>query len=198
MRLSEVDMSQNRSLTLVVIQWRGGPCGLVRRLVVSHTFQGFLQEKFFPEIGENRTKWGTNIVPKSRWRICLEARAKAITTIDSRSEAFAAANIAETKKGVGTLVLDVRQVTLLADYFVIVGGESVAQVKAIVDAIDDGLSELGHPPRSVEGKKDGRWVLLDFGDVIVHVLHIRERNYYKLEQFWNQALIVDREEWLEV
>ena len=127
----------------------------------------------------------------------MEARAKANTTIDSRNAAFIAANIAETKKGAGTLVLDVRQVTLLADYFVIVGGESAAQIKAIVESIDEGLCELGYPSKSVEGKKDGRWVLIDFGDVIVHVLQERERNYYRLEQFWNHALILDRKEWLK-
>lgn len=126
----------------------------------------------------------------------MEARAKAITDIDSRNAAFKAANIAETKKGVGTLVLDVRQVTLLADYFVIVGGDSAAQIKAIVEAIDEGLSEFGWQAKSIEGKTDGRWVLIDFGDVIVHVLQDRERNYYRLEQFWNHALIVDRKEWL--
>jgi len=127
----------------------------------------------------------------------LEARAKAVTNFDSRNAAFTAANIAETKKGIGTLVLDVQKVTLLADYFVIVGGESAAQIKAIVEAMDEELSKLGYPPRSVEGKKEGRWVLVDFGDVIVHVLHDRERNYYRLEQFWNHALIVDRKEWLK-
>jgi len=127
----------------------------------------------------------------------LAARARAITTIDSRTAAFTAANLGEAKKGHGTVVLDVRQVTLLADYFVIVGADSAAQVKAIVDAVDEGLSELGHRPMSIEGKKDGRWVLIDFGDVIVHVLQEKERSYYKLEQFWNQALIVDRKEWLE-
>lgn len=127
----------------------------------------------------------------------MEARAKAVTTIDSRSAAFIAANIAETKKGIGTLVLDVRKVTLLADYFVIVGGDSTTQIRAVVDAVDEGLSELGYPPNSVEGKKDGRWVLLDFGDVIVHVLQDKERNYYRLEQFWNHALIVNRKEWVK-
>ncbi len=127
----------------------------------------------------------------------MEARAKAITSIDSRNAAFTAANLAETKKGIGTLVLDVRQVTLLADYFVIVGGDSTAQVRAIVDAIDEGLTRAGYPPRSVEGKSEGRWVLVDFGDVIVHVLQDRERNFYKLEQFWNHALIVDRKEWFK-
>jgi len=122
---------------------------------------------------------------------------KASFTIDSRKAAFTAANVAEEKKGHGGLVLDVRQVTLLADYFVIVGGETATQVKAIVEAIDERLTKLGYEPRGIEGKQEGRWVLLDYGDLIVHVLQERERNFYKLEQFWNQALIVDRKLWAE-
>ena len=127
----------------------------------------------------------------------MERRAKAATTIDSRKAAFIAANAAEDKKGHGTLVLDVREVTILADYFVIVGGETAAQVKAIVEAIDERLSKVGFAPRAIEGKKEGRWVLVDCGDVIVHVLQERERNYYKLEQFWNRALMVNRQEWVQ-
>ncbi|MBI4534343.1 MAG: ribosome silencing factor [Candidatus Melainabacteria bacterium] len=117
--------------------------------------------------------------------------------MDSRSAAFLAANIAETKKAHGTVVLDVRDVTLLADFFVIAGGETSTQVKAIVDAIDEGLSTLGYKSHGYEGKKEGRWVLLDYGDVIVHVLQDKERTFYKLEQFWNQALVVDCKEWLQ-
>jgi ribosome-associated protein len=50
-------------------------------------------------------------------------------------------------------------------------------------------------PKSIEGKKEGRWILMDYNDIIVHILQEKERNYYKLEQFWNHALIVDRDEW---
>lgn len=117
------------------------------------------------------------------------------TAVDARTAAFAAANAAESKKGKGTVVLDVRQVTVLAEYFVIVGGESPSQVRAIVDAVADKLEPLGCKAIGVEGKSESRWVLLDYGDIIVHVLHETERGYYKLEQFWNQALMVDRSEW---
>lgn len=122
-------------------------------------------------------------------------RSASSTTVDSRTAAYAAANAAEVKKGKGTVVLDVRQVTVLADYFVITGGDSPSQVKAIVDAVDDKLEPLGCKVLSIEGKSESRWVLLDYGDIIVHVLHEKERGYYKLEQFWNQALMVDRSEW---
>ncbi|HEY9734171.1 MAG TPA: ribosome silencing factor [Drouetiella sp.] len=116
-------------------------------------------------------------------------------SIDSREATFVAANAAEAKKSLSTVVLDVRQVTLIADYFVIAGGDSTNQVRAIVDHIDEELSKLGYRQRSIEGKADGRWVLLDYGDIIVHVLHEKERNFYKLEQFWNNGLIVPKVEW---
>ncbi len=116
-------------------------------------------------------------------------------SIDSREATFVAANAAEAKKSLSTVVLDVRQVTLIADYFVIAGGDSTNQVRAIVDHVDEELSKLGYRQRSIEGKADGRWVLLDYGDIIVHVLHEKERNFYKLEQFWNNGLIVPKVEW---
>lgn len=121
----------------------------------------------------------------------------AIKQTDSRNVAFLAANSAESKKAIGTLILDVRTVTILCDYFVITGGQSSSQVRAIAEAIDESLARLGLKPRSIEGKSEGRWVLLDYEDIIVHILQERERNYYKLEQFWNHALIVDRNEWYE-
>ena len=125
----------------------------------------------------------------------MEQTQAAKPTINSRLATFAAANAAESKKANGTTVLDVKQVTVLADFFLITGGDSPNQVKAIVEAIDDSLTELGYAHRSIEGKQEGRWVLLDYGDIIIHVLHERERSFYKLEQFWNHALIVPRSEW---
>lgn len=122
-------------------------------------------------------------------------RSSTLTSVDSRTAAFIAANACEDKKGKGTLVLDVRQVTLLADYFVITGGESASQVRAIVDAIDEKLAPHGCKAIGSEGRKEARWVLVDYGDIIVHVLQEKERNFYKLEQFWNHGLIVDRHEW---
>jgi ribosome-associated protein len=119
------------------------------------------------------------------------------SSIASRDAAFAAANAAEAKKGHGTLVLDVQQVTVLADYFVITGGDSASQVRAIAESIRTELLRFGLHPRAIEGQKEARWILMDYEQIIVHILQERERNYYKLEQFWNHALIVDRDEWLE-
>jgi ribosome-associated protein len=145
---------------------------------------------------ENWHKLGTKKVLEGRESL-FEKRATGPASLDSQRAAFTAANLAESKKAFGTVVLDVRQVTVLADYFVITGGDTAVQVRAIVDAIDKGLSELGHRARSIEGKADARWVLLDYSDVIIHVLQERERSFYRLEQFWNQALVVDRKLWVE-
>lgn len=147
--------------------------------------------------GEKENKVGTNKVRTSESESHLPKPSKSGLKIDSCKAAFTAANAAESKKSRGTLVLDVGQVTVLADYFVIAGGETPTQVRAIVDAVEEVLSNLGMHPRSIEGKKEGRWVLMDYETIIVHVLHERERNFYKLEQFWNHALIVDQSEWLE-
>ena len=144
---------------------------------------------------EGRLKKSVNA--ESQSPIKGEKRSRTNHSIDSRDAAFRAANAAEAKKSIGTLVLEVGQVTVLADYFVIAGANSLAQVRAIVDSIEEALSKLGMKARSIEGKTEGRWVLMDYEQIIVHVLHEKERNYYKLEQFWNHALIVDRLEWLE-
>jgi ribosome-associated protein len=162
---------------------------LEKRLPIAEDFRKIYSEK--------ESKVGTNKVRTSESESRLPKPSNSGSKVDSRHAAFMAANSAESKKGHGTLVLDVAQVTVLADYFVIAGGETPTQVRAIVDAIDGALAQLGMKARSIEGKKEGRWVLMDYESIIVHVLHERERNFYKLEQFWNHALIVDRLEWLE-
>lgn len=120
-----------------------------------------------------------------------------VQEITSRMAAFIAANACENKKANSVVVLDVAKVTYLAEYFVFAGAESAAQVKAIVDSVDDALENVGYKVRSIEGKSEARWVLLDFGSLIVHVLQEKERSFYKIEQFWNHGLIVDRQEWVE-
>ncbi len=113
----------------------------------------------------------------------------------SRQAAYAAANEAEAKKSLSTLVLDVRKVTVLADFFVICGVSSQSQAKAVVGSIEKTLESLGFKSLSIEGKTEGRWVLMDFGSIMVHVLQERERSFYNLEKFWNHALIVDKASW---
>ena len=91
------------------------------------------------------------------------------------------------KKAADPVVLDLRGHSQLADYFVIVSGRSDTQVQAITDAIEAHLSALGERPLHVEGREHGQWVLIDFGDVVVHVFNEPVRAFYDLERLWSRA-----------
>jgi ribosome-associated protein len=102
--------------------------------------------------------------------------------------AYVIAEAAEDRKGGDIKLIKLSNVSVLADYFVIVTGYSKVQVRAIANAITDTVEEkLGRRPRAVEGYTDGSWILVDYGDVIVHILLPEERDYYTLEAFWGHA-----------
>ncbi|MFL5737295.1 MAG: ribosome silencing factor [Actinomycetota bacterium] len=111
---------------------------------------------------------------------------------ESRLVAVAAARAAAEKQGEEISVLDVRSLIVITDYFVIVSGGTSRQVKTIVDAVEDALRGLGVKPLRREGETEGRWVLLDYVDVVVHVFGAEERRYYDLERLWKDA---DRLSW---
>lgn len=96
-------------------------------------------------------------------------------------------NAIEDKKGIDMQVLDISKMTSIADYFVIVSGNSSAQVTSIADEVESKMFQAGFDKVSnKEGHKSARWILLDFGDVIVHVFHKDEREFYNLERLWSQ------------
>lgn len=90
--------------------------------------------------------------------------------------------------------MNLQGISLIADYFVICSGSSTIQVRAIAEQVDEAMSLAGLPPLRVEGYKDGRWILLDFGSVIVHVFQDEERKYFNLERLWGDAEKVPYEE----
>jgi ribosome-associated protein len=90
------------------------------------------------------------------------------------------------------MLLDIRSISLLADYFVICSGESERQIKAIVDEVIEKTKEDEVRPLHIEGDPPSGWVLVDYGSVIVHVFAPTVRGYYQLEQLWSDALIVVR------
>ena len=100
--------------------------------------------------------------------------------------------IASDKKGNDIVMLRTAELTTMADYFVICSGRSDRQVKALSGAILDELRKEGHRPLGVEGLDSSRWVLMDFGAVIVHVFAPEEREYYGLERLWSKATPVVR------
>jgi ribosome-associated protein len=107
--------------------------------------------------------------------------------------ALAAAQSAEDNKGQNVTVLDLRDQTVIFDYFVIATGSSQRQLRAISDAIDDVLQkELGHPRLGTEGYQDSKWILLDYGSIIVHLFDTASRDYYALEDLWAGAKKVQR------
>ncbi len=107
------------------------------------------------------------------------------------SLARAAATAAAEKLATTIVALDVSEHLALTDVFVIVSGESERQVGAIVDEVEDVLRDLGTKPIRREGQRDGRWVLIDFGDIVVHVQHDDERSFYELERLWKDCPALD-------
>lgn len=106
------------------------------------------------------------------------------------------ARILDDKLGKDITILNISNVSVLADYFVIVTGDSTPQVKALSYAVRDKIKQLfGRIPLRDENDNKNRWNLLDYGDVIVHVLHRDERETYALEKFWNHALKIERDVW---
>ena len=101
------------------------------------------------------------------------------------------------RKALGLVVLDVRELTSVADAFIICSGRSNRQVTAIAEFIITELKKTGIKPLSVEGKKEGHWVLLDYGHVIIHVFYESVRNFYDLEGLWVDAKRIETKSLIE-
>jgi ribosome-associated protein len=105
--------------------------------------------------------------------------------------AMTAARAADDKLATTVAGIDVSEQLALTDVFVIVSASTDRQVGAIVDEVEDQLREKGAKPIRREGERDGRWVLLDFGDIVVHVQHDEEREFYELERLWKDCPEID-------
>lgn len=106
---------------------------------------------------------------------------------------LAAAQAAADKLATDILLLDVSEQLVITDVFLLASAPNDRQVKAIVDDIEDRLRDLGAKPLRREGEKEGRWVLLDFGDLVVHVFHEEDRMYYALERLWKDCPVLPLE-----
>ncbi len=106
---------------------------------------------------------------------------------DSSEQALACARAAIDKKAENVKILDLTEISGFTDYFVIASGTSDRQVQAIADSVQTALKAAGRKTLSVEGYGEGRWVLLDFGDIVVHVFLDALRDYYDLETLWEDA-----------
>jgi len=107
---------------------------------------------------------------------------------DPRELAMAAADLAADGKALGITILDLREVSSVADYFVVASGRSHIQVEAVCDRIAEGLLDrLGRRPLAVEGLENSQWAILDYGSVVVHVFQESVRELYDLEKLWSLA-----------
>ena len=108
-------------------------------------------------------------------------------TEESRDLALVAANAAADKLATDIVLIDVSERLAITDVFVIATGNNERQVEAIVDEVEEQLRRAGAKPVRREGRRDGRWVLLDYVDVVVHVQHAEERVFYALERLWKDC-----------
>ena len=93
----------------------------------------------------------------------------------------------EDKKAEDVRVIDIGDVSVLADYFIIASGNNRIQVQAMADEVEERLGRAGAIPKQIEGYQAGNWVLLDFGDVIIHIFDAQNRLFYDLERIWKDG-----------
>ena len=102
-------------------------------------------------------------------------------------------NALEDKKASDIEILDVSKQTSLGDYFIIASCQSSVQVRACVDEVEEKMLEAGFPPKHKEGYRGGSWILIDYGDIIVHVMQQEAREFYSIERLWDEAGTAFRE-----
>lgn len=115
---------------------------------------------------------------------------------NSKDMAKIAVNALEAKKGEEIKIIDIRKVSVLADYFIIAHGNNTNQVQAMADHVEEELYKAGYTCRQKEGYGSGSWILMDYGDIIVHAFDKEDRLFYDLERIWRDGVIVESVEQL--
>jgi len=103
----------------------------------------------------------------------------------------------DDKKGQDIKVIDIHTVSVIADYFVIASGTNSNQVQAIVDNVEEQLGRAGFEAKQIEGNRNSSWILMDYGDVIVHVFDEENRLFYDLERIWRDGKVLEMDAFLE-
>lgn len=94
------------------------------------------------------------------------------------------ANILYEKKAKNIVALDVKDLTVITDCMLIATGRSTIQVRTLADEVEERMTEIGYEPIRKEGHQEGRWIVLDYGEVLVHIFHNEERDFYRLDKLW--------------
>ncbi|SEF46334.1 ribosome-associated protein [Butyrivibrio sp. Su6] len=109
----------------------------------------------------------------------------------SKNMAKMAVEALEDRKGEDVHVIDISEISTLADYFIIASGTNINQVQALADNVQEVLGRAGFDTKNVEGYESGKWILLDFGDIIVHIFDSENRLFYDLERIWRDGKLID-------
>lgn len=113
---------------------------------------------------------------------------------ESKKMARLAVDALEDKKAEDITILDISEVSVLADYFIIAGGSNRNQVQAMADSAEDALGRAGYEPKQIEGYQTGNWILMDYRDIVIHVFDEENRLFYDLERIWRDGSVIEREE----
>ena len=100
----------------------------------------------------------------------------------------------EEKKGEDIKIIDISEISVMADYFVIANGMNMSQVQALVDNVEEKLHKAGFEMKRMEGNRSSTWILLDFGDVVIHVFDSEDRLFYDLERIWSDGKVISVDE----
>lgn len=106
--------------------------------------------------------------------------------------ALLAVQALEDKKAADVCVIDISEISVIADYFIIAGGNNTSQMQALSDAVEEKLGKAGYPMKQIEGYQTANWILQDFGDIIVHIFDRENRLFYDLERIWQDGKKVDK------
>ena len=113
---------------------------------------------------------------------------------DAKNMALLACEALEYKKASDIKVIDIEQITTLADYFIIASGSNRNQVQAMADNVDEVLGKAGYPCKQTEGYSSANWILLDYGDIVIHLFDEENRLFYDLERIWRDGKVMDAKE----
>lgn len=111
--------------------------------------------------------------------------------MESKELAKIAYNALDDKKGINITIIDISKISVLADYFIIAGGNNENQVKALAGNVEEEFAKAKISPKHIEGYNSANWILMDFNDVIVHVFNEDDRLFYDLERIWRDGQVVD-------
>ena len=113
---------------------------------------------------------------------------------ESRKMALIAVEALEDKKGNDITIIDISEISVLADYFIIAGGSNRNQIQAMSDSVEEALGRAGYLPKQIEGYQSAGWILLDFKDIIIHIFSKEDREFYDLERVWRDGKEITKED----